>query len=151
VWIRSGRGDWLFGFLGAGPDRDIGARDNFPDRLLEHVDPFLDFTHQKERIELEKDFDIDARTRAAGTDFMKSIVVVQVLDKLAKDTELGGLFDRGVEKIVHGGGGHGPGGVKHKKDSDERGKGIQVPAPCLISKEIREKEGGKHCGIEAGF
>ena len=74
-----------------------------------------------------------------------------MLNKLAKDAELGGLFDRSIEKIVHGGGAHGPGGVKHKKDPDERGEGIQVPAPSLISKEVREKEGRTHCGIEAGF
>ena len=55
---------------------------------------------------------------------MQTIVVVQVFDKLAKDAELGGLFDRSIEKIVHGGGGHGPGGVKHEKDPDERGEGI---------------------------
>ena len=55
---------------------------------------------------------------------MQTIVVVQVLDKLAKDAELGCFFDRSIEKIVHGGGGHGPGGVEHKKDPDERGEGI---------------------------
>ena len=116
--------DWLFGFFGAGADRDIGAGDNFPDRLLEFMNPLLDFPHEKEGVELKEDFDIDARTRAAGTDFMESIVVVQVLDKLAKDAQLGGLFDRSVEKIVHRGGGHGPSGVEHKQDPDERGKGI---------------------------
>ena len=143
--------DWLFGFFGTGADRDIGAGDNFPDRLLEFMNSLLDFTHEKEGVELEEDFDIDAWTGAAGTDFMQSIVVVQVLDKLAKDAELGGLFDRSIEKIVHGGGGHGPSGVKHKKDPDERGEGIQVPAPSLIPKEVREKEGRTHCRIEAGF
>ena len=116
--------DWLFGLFGAGTDRNISAGDNFPDRLLEFMNPLLDFTHEKEGVELKEDFDIDAWTRAAGTDFMQSIVVVQVLDKLAKDAELGGLFDRSIEKIVHRGGGHGPGGVKHKKDPDERGEGI---------------------------
>ena len=74
-----------------------------------------------------------------------------MLDKLAKDAQLGGLFDRCVEEILHGGGGHGPGSVKHKENPDERGEGIQVPTPCLISKEIREKEGHAHCRIEAGF
>jgi len=88
------------------------------------MNPLLDFTHEKEGIELKEDFHIDAWARAAGTDFMESIVIVQVLDKLAKDTELGGLFDRGVEKIVHGGGGHGPSGMEHEKDPDERGEGI---------------------------
>ena len=116
--------DWLFGLFGTGTDRNISAGDNFPDRLLEFMNSLLDFTHEKEGVELKEDFDIDARTRAAGTDFMESIVVVQVLDKLAKDAELGGLFDRSIEKIVHGGGGHGPSGVKHKKDPDERGEGI---------------------------
>ena len=143
--------DWLFGFFGTGANRDIGTGYNFPDRLLEFMNSLLDFTHKKEGVELKEDFDIDARTGAAGTDFMQSIVVVQVLDKLAKDAELGGLFDRSIEKIVHGGGGHGPGGVKHKKDPDERGEGIQVPAPSLIPKEVREKEGRTHCRIEAGF
>jgi hypothetical protein len=143
--------DWLFGLFSTGSDRDISAGDNFPDRLLEFMNPLLDFTHEKEWVELEEDFDIDARTRAAGTDFMQSIVVVQVFDKLAEDAELGGLLDRSIEKIVYGGGGHGPGGVKHKKDPDERGEGIQVPAPSLIPKEVREKESGKHGRIEAGF
>ena len=115
------------------------------------MNPLLDFTHEKEGVELKKDFHIDARARAAGTDFMESIVVVQVLDKLAKDTELGGLFDRSVEEIVHGGGGHGPSGMEHEKDPDEGGEGIQIPTPCLIPKEIREKEGGKHGRVEAGF
>ena len=55
---------------------------------------------------------------------MQTIVVVQVFDKLAKDAELGCFFDRSIEKIVHGGGRHGPGSVKHKKDPDERGEGI---------------------------
>jgi hypothetical protein len=82
---------------------------------------------------------------------MQTIVVVQVFDKLAKDAELGGLFDRSIEKIVYGGRGYGPGGVKHKKNPDERGKGIQVPAPSLIPKKVREKEGCTHCRIEAGF
>jgi hypothetical protein len=116
--------DWLFGLFGTGTDRNISAGDNFPDRLLEYMNPLLDFTHEKKGVELKEDFNINTRPRAAGTDFMESIVVVQVLDKLAKDTELGGLFDRGVEKIVYRGGGHGPGGVKHKKDPDERGEGI---------------------------
>ena len=138
MWIKSEGVDGLFRLFGTGSDRDIGAGDNFPDRLLEFMNPLLDFTHEKEGVELKKDFHIDARARAAGTDFMESIVVVQVLDKLAKDTELGGLFDRGVEKIVDGRGGHSPRGVKHKKDPDEGGEGIQVPAPCLIPKEIRE-------------
>lgn len=62
--------DWLFGLFGTGSDRDISAGDNFPDRLLEFMNPLLDFTHEKEWVELEKDFDIDARTRAASTDFM---------------------------------------------------------------------------------
>jgi hypothetical protein len=88
------------------------------------MNPLLDFTHEKKWVELKEDFNIDTRTRPAGTDFMQSIVVVQVLDKLAKDAQLGGLFDRCVEEIVHGGGGHGPGGVKHKKNPDERGEGI---------------------------
>ena len=116
--------DWLFRFFGTRADRNIGAGDNFPDRLLKYVNPLLDFTHEKKGVELEEDFDIDAGPRAAGTDFMESIVVVQVLDKLAKDTELGGLFDRSVEEIVHGGGGHGPSGMEHEKDPDERGEGI---------------------------
>ena len=115
------------------------------------MNPLLDFTHEEEGVELKKDFHIDARARAAGTDFMESIVVVQVLDKLAKDTELGGLFDRSVEEIVHGGGGHGPSGMEHEEDPDERGEGIEVPAPCLIPKEVREKECKKHGCIEAGF
>ena len=93
---------WLFGFFGAGADRDIGAGDNFPNRLLEFMDSLLDFTHEKKWVELKEDFDIDARTRAASTDFMQTIVVVQVFDKLAKDAELGGFFYRGIEKIVHG-------------------------------------------------
>ena len=54
--------DWLFGLFGTGTDRNIGAGDNFPDRLLEFMDSLLDFTHEKEWVELEKDFDIDART-----------------------------------------------------------------------------------------
>jgi len=116
--------DWLFGLFGAGTDRNISARDNFPDRLLEFMNSLLDFTHEKEWVELKEDFDIDARTRAASADFMQTIVVVQVFDKLAKDAELGGLFDRSIEKIVYGGGGHGPSGVKHKKNPDERGEGI---------------------------
>ena len=116
--------DWLFGLFGTGTDRNISAGDNFPDRLLEFMNSLLDFTHKKEWVELKEDFDIDARTRAASTDFMQTIVVVQVFDKLAKDAELGGLFDRSIEKIVYGGGGHGPGGVKHKKNPDERGEGI---------------------------
>jgi hypothetical protein len=124
MYIRSGMVDWLFGLFGTGTDRNISAGDNFPDRLLEYMNPLLDFTHEKKGVELKEDFDINTRPRAAGTDFMESIVVVQVLDKLAKDTELGGLFDRGVEKIVYRGGGHGPSGVKHEKDPDERGEGI---------------------------
>ena len=88
------------------------------------MNPLLDFTHEEEGVELKEDFDIDTWTRAAGTNFMESIVVVQVVDKLAKDAQLGGLFDRSVEKIVHRGGGHGPSGVEHKQDPDERGKGI---------------------------
>jgi len=116
--------DWLFRLFGTRADRNIGAGDNFPNRLLEFMNSLLDFTHEKEGVELKEDFDIDAWTRAAGTDFMESIVVVQVLDKLAKDTELGGLFDRSVEEIVHGGGGHGPSGMEHEKDPDERGEGI---------------------------
>ena len=68
--------DWLFGFFGAGANRYIGSGDNFPDRLLEFMNSLLDFTHEKEWVELKEDFDIDARTRAAGTDFMQSIVVV---------------------------------------------------------------------------
>jgi hypothetical protein len=124
VWIKSERVNWLFGLFGRRADRDIGSGDNFPDRLLEFLNALLDFAHKEEGVELKKDFDIDTGSRAAGTDFMKSIVVVQVLDKLPKDTELGGLFDGGIEEIVHGGGGHGPSGVKHKKDPDERGEGI---------------------------
>ena len=54
--------DWLFGLFGTGTDRNISAGDNFPDRLLEFMDSLLDFTHEKEWVELEKDFDIDART-----------------------------------------------------------------------------------------
>ena len=68
--------DWLFGFFGTGADRDIGTGDNFPDRLLEFMDSLLDFTHEKEWVELEEDFDIDAWTGATGTDFVQSIVVV---------------------------------------------------------------------------
>jgi len=68
--------DWLFGLFGTGTDRNISAGDNFPDRLLEFMNSLLDFTHKKEWVELKEDFDIDARTRAAGTDFMQSIVVV---------------------------------------------------------------------------
>ena len=68
--------DWLFGLFGAGADRDIGTGDNFPDRLLEFMNSLLDLTHEKEGVELKEDFDIDPRTRAAGTDFMQSIVVV---------------------------------------------------------------------------
>jgi hypothetical protein len=124
VWIKRVGVDGLFRLFGTGSDRDIGAGDNFPDRLLEFMNPLLDFTHEKEGIELKEDFHIDAWARAAGTDFMEAIVVVQVLDKLAKDTELGGLFDRSVEEIVHGGGGHGPSGMEHEKDPDERGEGI---------------------------
>ena len=48
----------------------------FPNRLLEFMNSLLDFTHEKEGVELKEDFDIDAWTRAAGTDFMQSIVVV---------------------------------------------------------------------------
>ena len=107
---------------------------------MEFLNAFLDFAHKEEGVELKKDFYIDTGSRAAGTDFMKSIVVVQVLDKLPKDTELGGLFDRGVEEIVHGGGGHSPGGVEHEKDPNERGEGVEIPAPCLIPKEVCEKE-----------
>ncbi len=40
------------------------------------MNSLLDFTHEKEGVELKEDFDIDAWTRAAGTDFMQSIVVV---------------------------------------------------------------------------
>ena len=54
--------DWLFGFFGAGANRDIGSGDNFPDRLLEFMNSLLDFTHEKEGVELKEDFDIDART-----------------------------------------------------------------------------------------
>ena len=68
--------DWLFGFFGTGANRDIGTGYNFPDRLLEFMNSLLDFTHEKEGVELKEDFDIDARTGAAGTDFMQSIVVV---------------------------------------------------------------------------
>jgi len=151
VWIRSGRENWLFWLFGTGTDRNIGTGDNFPDRLLEFLNPLLDLTHEKEGVELKKDFDIDMWTRAAGTDFMESIVVVEVLDKLAKNTELGGLFDRGIEEIVHGGGGHSPGGVEHEKDTNERGEGVEIPAPCLIPKEVCEKESREHSCIEASF
>ena len=54
--------NWLFGFFRAGADRDISTGDNFPDRLLEFMNPLLDFTHEKEWVELKEDFDIDART-----------------------------------------------------------------------------------------
>ena len=151
MWIRSGRENWLFWLFGTGADRNIGAGDYFPDRLLEFLNPLLDFAHEKEGVELKKDFDIDMWTRAAGTDFMESIVVVEVLDKLAKNAELGGLFDRGVEEIVHGGGGHSPGGVEHEKDPNERGEGVEIPAPCLIPKEVCEKESREHSCIEASF
>ena len=143
--------DWLFGFFGTGSDRDISAGDNFPDRLLEFLNAFLDFAHEEKGVELKKDFDIDTGSRAAGTDFMKSIVVVQVLDKLPKDTELGGLFDGGIEEIVDGGGGHRPSGVEHEEDPDERGEGVEIPAPGLITKEVGQQEGGSHQGIEIRF
>ena len=68
--------DWLFRLFGTRADRNIGTGDNFPDRLLEFMNSLLDFTHEKEGVELKEDFDIDARTGAAGTDFMQSIVVV---------------------------------------------------------------------------
>jgi len=84
VWIRSGRENWLFRLFGTRADRNIGTGDNFPDRLLEFLNPLLDFAHEKEGVELKKDFDIDMWTRAAGTDFMESIVVVEVLDKLRR-------------------------------------------------------------------
>jgi hypothetical protein len=151
VWIKSGGVDGLFRLLGTGSDRDIGSWDNFPDRLLEFLNALLDFAHEEEGVELKEDFHIDTRTRAAGTDFMKSIVVIQVLDKLAKDTELGGLLDCGIEEIVHGGGGHRPSGVEHEEDPDERGEGVEIPAPGLITKEVGQQEGGSHQGIEAGF
>lgn len=151
MWIRSGRENWLFWLFGTGTDRDIGAGDNFPNRLLEFMNPLLDLTHEKEGVELKKDFDIDTGSRAAGTDFMESIVVVQVLDKLAKNTELGGLLDGGIEEIVDGGGGHRPSGVEHKKDPDERGEGVEIPAPSLIPKEVCEKESREHSCIEASF
>jgi len=92
--------------------------------LADGVDTFLDFAHKKERIEFEKDFHIEAGTGAACTDFVEALVVIESEDELTQNSKLGGLFDRSIEKIVYGGGGHGPGGVKHKKDPDERGEGI---------------------------
>ena len=112
------RPSWC-GTLGAGADRDIGTRDDFSDRLLELIDSPLYFTHEKRGIELEKDFDIDAGSRATSAHLVQTIIVVEMLYELAKDTELGGLFDGGVEEVFDGGRGHGPGGVNHKKDTDE--------------------------------
>jgi hypothetical protein len=62
VWIKSGGVNGLFRLFGTGSDRDISAGYNFPDRLLEFMNPLLDFTHEEEGVELKEDFDIDART-----------------------------------------------------------------------------------------
>jgi hypothetical protein len=45
--------------------------------LADGVDTFLNFAHEKERIEFEKNFHIEARTGAACTDFVEALVVIE--------------------------------------------------------------------------
>lgn len=113
------RGRSSCGTLGAWTDRDIGARDDFCNRLLKFIDPLLHFTHEKRGIELEKDFDIDPGSGPTSANFVQTIIVVEMLHELAENTELGGLFDGGVEQVFDGGRGHGPSGAKHKNNADE--------------------------------
>ena len=68
--------------------------------MADGVDTFLDFTHEKERIEFEKDFHIEAGTGAACTDFVEALVVIESEDELTQNSELGGFFDGGIEEVA---------------------------------------------------
>ena len=41
--------------------------------------------------------------------------------------------------------------MDHEEDSEERGEGIEVPAPSFGAEEIGEEQGAAHEGIETGF
>jgi len=75
---------------------------------------------------------------------MKAIVVIQMKDKLTKNSELGGFLEGGIEEIVYGRGSYSPGGMEHKENSDKGGEGIKVPAPCFVAKQVGDKERRSH-------
>jgi hypothetical protein len=50
--------------------------------LADGVDTFLNFAHEKKRIEFEEDFHIETGTRAACTDFVEALVVIEAEDEL---------------------------------------------------------------------
>ena len=111
----------------------------------------MNFAHEKERIEFEKNFHIEMGTGAAGADFVETFVVIESEDELAQNSQLGGFLYGGVEQIADGGGGHRPSGVDHEENSEKRGEGIEVPAPAFGTKEVGDEQGAAHEGIETGF
>ena len=41
--------------------------------------------------------------------------------------------------------------MDHEEDSEQRGEGIEVPAPGFGAEEIGDEQGTTHEGIETGF
>jgi hypothetical protein len=67
------------------------------------VDALLDLAHGQVGSKLKKHFHINPGAGAPGADLVKAVVVVEVLDHVAHDPKLQGLFECAVKKVANRG------------------------------------------------